>query len=327
MDQRIVCPHCGKSFALDQAAAEPIKAGIRQELEKRFAEERAALEKSLRQGAELRLQKSLDEERRKITEEAGRRAAEDHRLKDREKDKQLADMRAQIEDLRRKAEQGSQQTQGEVLELELEQMLRSHFPADSIEPVAKGVRGADLVQRVASPSGKPCGTILWESKRTKAWSDGWIEKLKDDLRDAKADLGIIVSTALPKDAKRIDLVEGIWVCDFQSCLGLATALRVHLIQLAQARAALTGKGEKMELLYQYLSGPQFRQRIEAIVESFQAMKEDLDAEKRAMDKIWSKREKQIQRVLHGTAGMYGDLQGLGAALPQNKLLELPSDGD
>lgn len=274
----------------------------------------------------LELERKLDEERGKIREDALAKSAEEHRLRDREKDKQLEEMRKQIEDLKRKAEQGSQQAQGEVQELELEDVLRANFRFDEIAPVAKGVRGADVLQRVSAPSGKACGTILWESKRTKSWSDGWIQKLKDDQREAKTDLGVIVSAALPKGVGHIGCIDGVWVADFQSFIGLGMALRAGILQLSHVQNALAGKGEKMELIYRYLSGPEFRHRVEAIVETFVSMKGDLDSEKRAIERTWAKREKQIERVIHNTSGMYGDLQGLiGASLSPIPSLELSSE--
>lgn len=272
----------------------------------------------------LEVQRTLDQERKKIQEDAVAKATEEHHLNDKQKDLQLTEMRKQIEDLKRKAEQGSQQAQGEVLEVEIEQLLRAQFRADEIEPVAKGTRGADALQRVYGPSGQRSGTILWESKRTKNWSDVWVPKLKDDQREARADIAVIVSTILPKEVKRIGYIDGIWVSDVGCVVGLATALRASLIQVAQARSALMGKAEKMDLLYNYLSGSEFRQRVEGIVESFVSMQEDLEAEKRVMERQWAKREKQIQRVVQSTTGMYGDLQGMiGAALPHIHLLELP----
>ncbi len=276
----------------------------------------------------LEIERKLDAERLKIREDALAKAAEEHHLRDREKDKQLEDMRKQIEELKRKAEQGSQQAQGEVQELELEDILRANFRFDDIEPVAKGVRGADVLQKVASSSGKPCGSILWESKRTKAWSEGWIQKLKDDQREAKADMGILVSSNLPKGINHIGCIDGVWVTDFPSLVGLGTALRASVIQVAHAQSALAGKGEKMEMIYQYLSGPEFRHRVEAIVEAFVSMKVDLDSERRTMERIWAKREKQIQRVIRSTSGMYGDLQGLiGTSLAPIALLEAPPAQD
>lgn len=277
----------------------------------------------------LDTERTLARERKKIWDEASSKAVEEHQFKDREKDQQLTEMRKQIEELKRKAEQGSQQAQGEALELELEELLRLTFRSDNVDPVSKGVKGGDVIHRVNSSSGgSSCGSILWEAKRTKAWSDAWIDKLKDDQRQAKCDLSVIVTSVLPKGINHFGSLDGVWVTDFQSVVGLATALRANLIQVYQARNALVGKNEKMEVIYKYLSGSEFRQRVEAIVESFVTMKEDLDTEKRAMEKAWSKREKQIQRVVQNTAGMYGDLQGMiGASLPEIKILQLPSGED
>lgn len=312
------------------------------ELRAQLAERTRKLDEAQRQEMELRkrqreledrerslaleLERKLDAERIKIREDAAQKAAEEHRLREREKDKQLDDMRRQIEDLKRKAEQGSQQLQGEAQELALEDALRAAFPFDEIGPVPKGVRGGDVIQTVVSASGGRCGTILWESKRTKAWSDGWVAKLKDDQRAVKADVAILVTTHLPKDLRHVGWQDGVWVSDFPSMLGFASALRSGILQVARAKSALEGRGEKMELIYRYLSGPEFRHRLEAIVESFQTLKGDLDAERRAMERIWAKREKQIERVSLSTAGLYGDLQGLiGSSLSSIGRLELASD--
>jgi hypothetical protein len=273
----------------------------------------------------LEATRTVDNERKKIWEQAAAQTAEEHRFKDLEKDKQNADLRKQLEEMKRKLEQGSQQTQGDVQEIELEDLLCRNFRFDDIQPVPKGVRGADVLQKVQTPSAQPCGTILWESKRTKSWDYKWIQKLKDDQREAKAVIAVIVSEVLPKDVNRIGQVDEIWVTDFRSAVGLAMALRAGLVEVANARIASVGQSEKMEQMYNYLSGPEFRQRVEAIIESFKAMKEDLDAEKRAMQKIWAKREKQIERVIKNTSGMYGALEGIiGASLPSIKILELPS---
>ena len=180
-----------------------------------------------------------------------------------------------------------------------------------------------MTQIVMNASGQICGTIIWEMKRTKAWSDGWISKLKDDQRAGKADIAVIVSTVLPKDVSHLALLDGVWVSDVSTAIGLATALRGNLTELMLSRNSLAGKGEKMELLYNYLLGNEFKLRVEAIVEAFVSMKDDLDSEKRAMEKNWAKREKQIQKVMQSTAGMHGDLQGIiGASLPQIQQLEL-----
>lgn len=272
---------------------------------------------------ELEISRRVDEERKKVEEFVEKDFQARHHLKDAEKDKQLADMRKKIEELQRKAEQGSQQRQGEVLELELEEVLRTEFPLDDIEPVAKGARGADVIQVVKNQSGRICGKILWETKRTKNWSDSWLSKLKDDQRDAKADISVIVSEALPEGMDHFKQIAGVWVSDIPSFLSLAVALRAILIQVSRANASQEGKNEKMEIMYKYLMGPEFRNRVEAIVESFVLMKNDLDSEKRAIQKIWSKREKQIENVITHIGGMHGDMQGIaGASLPAIKKLEL-----
>ena len=277
---------------------------------------------------ELEMQRKLDSERQIIAEKVARESEENHKFKDAEKDKQLADMRRQIEELKRKAEQGSQQAQGEVLELELEHLLKEDFPFDEIMPVSKGVKGGDVIQTVKTQSGRVCGKILWETKRTKSWSDGWIQKVKNDQRDAKADLSVIVSEVLPRGFHHFRQIDGVWVTDIPSALSLSLALRVVLIQVAKAQDIQTGKEEKMEIVYSYLTGVEFRNRVQAIVESFAAMKKDLEAEKRAMTAIWSKREKQIERVILNIAGMHGDLEGIvGGSLPAVKMLELPNENE
>ena len=302
-----------------------LKEAQRQELELR-KRQRELVEKE--EKLELELSRKIDAERQKIIQKTSKEFEETHRLKDAEKDKQLDDMKKQIDELKRKSEQGSQQMQGEVLELELEESLKEEFPFDVIEPVAKGVKGGDIIQTVKTQSGRICGKILWETKRTKNWSDSWIQKLKDDQRDAKADLAILVSETLPKGFHHFRLISGVWVTDILSAVSLALALRVVLIQVARERETQVGKKEKMEIAYNYLTGQEFRNRVEAIVESFTAMKADLEAERRAMLKIWAKREKQIERVISNAAGMHGDLQEIaGSSLPTIKMLELPNDDE
>jgi hypothetical protein len=220
------------------------------------------------------------------------------------------------------------QSQGEVLELDLEAMLRARFQTDIIEPVAKGVRGADIIQRVYTRTGQLCGSIAWESKRTKAWNDEWVVKLKDDQREMKADLAVIVTEVLPKGITAFGQVDGVWVTAVPLAGCVADTLRENLTQVSLARLSAVGKNEKMEAIYGYLSGPEFRQRVEGIVEAFRAMREDLESEKRAMMRIWAKREKQIERVTTNTTGMYGDMQGIiGSTLPEIKLLELAPGDD
>jgi hypothetical protein len=281
------------------------------------------LERS-QQDLELSVARRIDEERARIVSEAQERLAEQHRLKDAEKERQLSDMRRQIEDLKRKAEQGSQQTQGEAGESELEVALRCAFPFDEVRPVAQGVRGADIHQVVVNARGIACGAILWECKNAKNWSDGWIAKLKEDQRALRADVAVLVTTSLPKGCSRFMLLDGVIVTDFASVAPLASVLRANLLQLAQARSAAISKDEKLELLYRYLSGVEFRQRVEAIVEAFERMREDLEQERRAAERQWAKRAKQIESVTFNISGMYGDLQGLVPALPSIARLELPA---
>lgn len=272
---------------------------------------------------EIELERRLDKERDEIIKKISSALEEKHKLKDKEKDKQLEDMKRQIDDLRQKAEQGSQKLKGQVLEIDFETNLKKEFPFDVIEPIASGIKGADVIQTVKTQSGQICGKILWETKRTRSWSDGWITKLKEDQRDAKAEIAVIVSEVLPKEITLFRQIKGVWISDIPSSLNLAYALRVILIQSARERKVQTGKKGKAELLYDYLTGSEFRNRVEAILESFVALKEDLDKEKRAMEKLWSKREKQIEKVLLNISGMHGDLEGIaGKALPVIKALEL-----
>lgn len=279
-----------------------------------------------KKNVDLEVERKIDERRKEIEQKSIEMFTEQHRLKDLEKDKKMSDMLRTIEDLKRKAEQGSMQTQGEVLELDLEALLKTRFPVDEIEPVPKGMRGADILQKVYSRNGQHCGTIVWETKHTKAWSDSWISKLKDDQREVKAEIAVIVTETMPKDVSSFTQIEGVWITNFSLAGSLSEVLRTGLIQVSQAKLSAVGKNEKMEVLYNYLSGPEFKQKVEAIVETFKSLREDLDKEKRSITKIWAQREKQIERVITNTAVMYGDLQGIiGASLPQIKLLELESE--
>ncbi len=265
-----------------------------------------------------RVQADLGSEREKAKKEA----EDELKFKVMEKDQTITAMQKQIEDLKRRAEQGSQQLQGEVQELELEALLTAKFPRDTIQPVPKGEFGGDVLQRVVGPTNQFCGTILWESKRTKNWSDGWLPKLREDQRAAKAEIAVIISQALPKEIDTFGFVDGVWVADPKVALPVALSLRQSLIEIAAARQASEGQQTKMEMVYGYLTGPRFRQRVQAIVEAFSSMKEDLDREKKAITRQWAKREEQIDRVMQATAGMYGDLQGIaGRTLQEIEGLE------
>jgi len=272
---------------------------------------------------ELTVEKKVQENLATVRDKARLEAEDALKSKVTEKEAQIAGMQRQIEDLRRKADQGSQQLQGEALEIELESLLRSRFPRDLIEPVAKGEFGGDVLQRVLGPGGQACGTILWESKRTRNWNDAWLAKLRDDQRTAKAEIALIVSSALPKHVESFDLVDGVWVSEPRFAIPLAIALRQSLIELACSRQAREGQQTKMELTYAYLTGPRFRHRIDAIVEKFTDMQADLDRERKTMMRLWAKRDEQLRGVLDATAGLYGDLQGIaGRAMQEIESLDV-----
>lgn len=273
----------------------------------------------------LEVERTLDQERSLIADQAKEEASNEMRLKMAEKDKQMEQLRKSLEEAKRKSEQGSMQIQGDVQEDDLKFMLQNNFPMDVIEDVPTGVKGADLIHTVNTSFGDTAGVIIWESKNTKAWSDEWVKKLKGDQALVKADVCILISQVLPNDVKDFQFQQGVWVCSYQSALSLVTAIRLHLSQLAQVKQSLVGKDEKMEVLYHYLSGSEFQNRIENIVSAFTSMQADLETEKRSLQRIWSKREKEIERVIMSTSGMYGDLQGIiGASLPTIQSLELPS---
>lgn len=285
-----------------------------------------ALDDAIRE-LELTVEKRVQGGLTEVRTQAKKEAEEEQKLKVMEKEQTIAAMQKQIEDLKRRAEQGSQQLQGEVQELELENLLRTKFPFDAVEPVSKGEFGGDVLHRVVGAGGQSGGTILWEFKRTKNWSDAWLVKLRDDQRTAKAEIAVIVSQILPKGVETFEFVEGVWVTHPRVALPVAMILRQSLLELALARQATEGQQTKTEMVYQYLTGPRFRQRVEAIVEAFSTMQEDLATEKKAIQRQWAKREIQIEKVMQSTVGMYGDLQGIaGKSLQEIEGLEIKSLG-
>ncbi|MBN9597785.1 MAG: DUF2130 domain-containing protein [Afipia sp.] len=325
-----------------EAAAADLEAKSKQlaELEQTLATNNQKLTEAQQAQADvLRKQRELDDQRREleltiekrvqasqaeILSKAKLEVEDALKLKLSEKDHQLLAMTKQIEDLKRRAEQSSQQAQGEALELELEALLRTKFPADIIEPVAKGEIGGDVIQRVNAALGDSAGIILWEFKRTKNWSDSWLSKLRDDQRAAKADFALIISQVLPKNVETFDLIDGVWVAHSRCAIPVAISLRQTLLAVASTRNTQQGQQTKMEQVYQYLTGPSFRRRIEAAIEKFGDMKDDLDRERKFMAKQWAKREGQITSVVETTAGMYGDLQGIaGKALPEIHSFDAP----
>lgn len=259
---------------------------------------------------DVNYQKRLDDELDKQRYKTRKEIEESQQLKMAEKDKQIEDVKKELAEAQRKLDQGSQQTQGEVLELDLERTLATKFRYDLIEPVPKGVHGGDIIQRVRNSLGQQSGTILWETKRTKNWSDAWLQKLRDDQRLAKADVAIIVSEALPQEVSTFGSIDGVLVVSRSCVIPVALVMRQQLMEVANARQTREGKQTKMGLVYEYLTGPEFRQRVEAIVEAFSSMHEDLIKEKKAITNQWAKREKQIEKVMQSTVGMWGDLQGI-----------------
>lgn len=271
----------------------------------------------------LTIEKQVGAARQEIFRKAQQQVEESQALKLKEKDEQLASMSRKIEELQKKAAQGSQQLQGEAMELQLEEALTNRFPLDRIEPIAKGVSGADLRQFVMARSGEEAGSILWELKRTKNWSNDWTSKLKTDQRAAGAEIAILISEARPDGIETFEFHEGVYVAAPRYAVPLALVTRQMLLTVAKTRTAQTGQQDKMAMVYEYLTGSQFQHRVEAICEHFTIMQEELAKERSAMQRIWARREKQIQGVIDNTVGLYGDLEGIaGRAMPQIDGLEL-----
>jgi hypothetical protein len=299
-----------------------VKLAEAQQAQAEFLQKQRELEDARRE-LNLTIEKRVQDSLLAVRDKAKQEAEESLKLRMAEKDQQMDGMRKQIEDLKRRAEQGSQQLQGEVLELELESLLRTRFPRDVVEPVPKGEFGGDVLHRVIGSQNQVCGTILWESKRTKNFNEAWLAKLRGDQRAAKADIALLISSTLPPGVVAFDLIDGVWVAETRCALAIAVALRQSLIEIAVARDSGEGQKTKMELVYQYLTGPHFRQRVEAIVERISDMQTDLDRERKAMTRLWAKREAQIKGVIESTVGMYGDLQGIaGRSLQEIEGLDL-----
>ena len=285
--------------------------------------------KNKEQELDILLQKKLLAERNTLTQQIRKEESDrvllketEYQLKLRELEKQLDDQRKLADEMKRKAEQGSMQLQGEVQELLLEELLRDHFPYDAIGEVGKGVEGADCIQIVRNHIGSDCGKIIFESKRTKAFNSAWIEKLKNDLRSQQADVAILVTQCYPKDMRCFGERDGVWICSFSEVIALTTALRHTIIRVADTQRSEENKGEKMHLLYTYLTGNEFRQQIETIVEGFLSMKNSISRERIQMEKLWKEREKQLEKVLLSTSGMYGSIKGIaGASIGSIPLLE------
>jgi len=346
----INCPHCGKPFEINDALEKDLRKHIEEDVNEK-AKEKFALEskvrdqelienrkqlselikqlreeKVARENVEVTMQKKLLEEQEKIRMKAKEEDSEKHRLELKEKETQLESMRKTIEELQRKGSVGSQQLQGEVQELDLEQTLHNTFPQDVIEPIGKGVLGADIRQIVKSPMGMDCGTILWESKRTKAWSDGWITKLKDDLLHDKAHIPAIISDTLPDEAKSgMGFKDGVWIASHKLALPLAALLRKSLLDAAKQKKIAGAQSTKAEELYGFVTSHDFQHQMEAMIETYQEMQKEIQKERVSFERSWKLREMQVNKLLTGVAGLYGSMQGIaGAALAPIKSLELPS---
>lgn len=363
-NDKIKCPKCGTEITIDQAIVQrmvDIKSEKiiheeklkweqenrkNQNRENKLLQEKLVIETKKRDEAEnkelelikkqtemedkikhqeLEIARKLQDERKLIIEKTQKEVAEKYDLQSAEMRKQLDDTKKALAEAQRKAQQGSMQTQGEVVELALEELLKQNFSHDTIEPVPKGVTGADIIQHVYSKTGQECGSIVWESKQTKSWTEEWVQKLKDDGRSIKGSILVLVSEVLPKDVKNFGFYKNIWVCNFSSVLGLTMALRSQLISNAKIWASQTNKEEKKDILYDYLCSPTFANRIQTIGENFLAMKNNLEKEKIGINKYWAMREIQINRMMENTAKMYGEIQGIaGNQLPSIELLELES---
>jgi hypothetical protein len=286
--------------------------------------EKGELKESIEAESQKKITQILQEEKEKI-----RKTEEDkNELRFKELQKQLEDQKRLTEEMKRKQEQGSMQLQGEVMELAIEEWLSTQFPLDTIEEIKKGARGGDCIQIINTRTHQNCGSIYYESKRTKDFQANWIEKFKSDIRERGSNIGVLVTEAMPNGIERMTMRDGIWICSFEEFKGLCAVLRESIIQINNALASQENKGDKMHMLYDYLTGNTFRLQVEAIVEGFTQMKIDLEGEKRAMQSIWKKREKQIEKVTTNTIDMHGSIKGIaGNAIQSVKSLELPESND
>ncbi|HXM29715.1 MAG TPA: DUF2130 domain-containing protein [Chthoniobacterales bacterium] len=296
---------------------------LQQSMEALKAEQNLALAKAAADARELSRIEAMGLAEKKLGEKF-EQELEALRLRQRELEKQRDDAKEAAHELRRRMEQGSQQAQGEALELTLEAELAFRFPTDRVEPIANGAYGADILHTIIMADGRNCGSITWETKNAQSWNSKWLEKLRTDVISSKSEFGVLVSTALPEGVKYFDQIDGMYVCSLSVWFAVAAMLRQQIINLAFARASAEGRDQKMDVVYRYLTGPEFRERVNAIIQTFVGMQDQLSQEKRALMKHWSRREKQIQTVLNGLSGMYGDLQGIigTASLPEIETLEI-----
>ncbi|MCB0538847.1 MULTISPECIES: DUF2130 domain-containing protein [Flavobacteriaceae] len=282
----------------------------------------------LKEAVEAEAQRKINEQISVEKEKIRKSEEERNELRFKELQKQLEDQKKLTEEMKRKQEQGSMQMQGEVQELAIEEWLANNFPLDSIQEIKKGARGGDCIQVVNTRSKQNCGSIYYESKRTKDFQPSWIEKFKNDIRDQGANIGVLVTDAMPSDMDRLGMKDGIWICSYEEFKGLCFVLRESIIQISNAVSTQENKGDKMSMLYDFLTSNEFRLQIEAIVEGFTQMQSDLETEKRSIMGHWKKREKQIQKVLLNTNYMYSSIRGIaGNAIQPVQALELPEADD
>lgn len=324
--QKLICPKCGEEIEISEAFRHEIEEKVKEVEEAGRKKEKYLLEqmrelKRVDRDREIEYEKKMMQSEEKIWTESRKKAAAEQDLKQAELKKQLEDALKMNKDLEQKLQQGSQQTQGEVLELELEELLRKEFPNDVISEVAKGVRGADVVHEVFEKTGKKTGVILWESKNAK-WSEGWIDKLREDMRKINANEAVLVSVELPEEIKNFTFYKGVWVTGRGYAVGLAWTLRKNLWEVFKQNRQNEGKKEKAEEVYDYVNSMEFAHRVESIVEAFNVLNEDMETEKRWFAKKWARQEKEIRKIIDNTHGMYGELQGVsGRSLPEIKALE------
>ena len=319
--------HGADAYLLKPVEAEEILKTIRLQLEKQqqareYSEQKVA-EFIQTRVKELENQKKMNEELEKMREEVGKTASEKAKLRELELEKKLADTQKALEDAQRKTRQGSQQLQGEVMELNLEDQLKETFPYDEFLPIPKGIEGADIWQKVKNKHGQEAGLFVWEIKRTKAFSKGWLPKLREDCRKVNGSVSILITDTLPDTISYFGREAGVWICSFEYALVLANVLRDSLLQLAIAKSSASHKDEHLQEIYDYITSEAFRHKIEAHFESVKTLKIDLDSEKRAMERIWKKREVEIQRLDKSMSQMFGEIQGVvGPQLEAPRNLEI-----
>lgn len=329
-----------KAFKEAKESMEVMIKSLKEDLDKKREENKKLQEKEVefmkkelelkeaKEKMELEVQKKVLESAKKFEEDAVKKIAEKHELEKKEWQKKLEDATKSAEDMKRKMEQGSMQLQGEVQELAIEDSLRQLFPFDSISEVSKGIRGADCIQTVINRTQEECGKIIYESKRTQNFAGDWIPKLKEDMLAAGADIAVLITQTPPKDQKSFEMIDGVWVCSFSEFKSLSAVLRDALIRVHATKASNENKGDKMQMLYNYLTGNEFRHQVEAIVEAFTTMKSNLDREKRQMIKNWKEREKQIDKVIENTLGLYGSVKGIaGSSVKAIEALEFDDADD